>query len=72
MTTTVIYKARKKFKYDGKWLKAGDVWEPVGGKWDGHLKKNYVTVEEVEVIDDVITPVKKPVTRRRRSGTVGK
>lgn len=39
------YIVRKPFKYNGKDYQPGQVWEPVGGKWDKQIKEYYVTLE---------------------------
>lgn len=61
--TTIVYKARKKFRYGDKRLKIGDVWEPVGGKWDEYIKKYHVVAEEVP--EPGAAP--KRVTRRKKA-----
>lgn len=37
MITITEYKVRRPFKYDGKWLKVGQPWEPKGGRWDRQI-----------------------------------
>ncbi len=77
MAQLIRYIARKPFKYDGKWLKAGDEWEPVGGRFDAQIIRNKQVVidylDEPEADDDESDAPKaaRPRTRqvKRRGAT---
>ena len=59
MTQYIV--ARKAFKYDGKWLKPGDVWEPVGGRFDAQIIRNKQVV--IETINEPEPEPRKQVKR---------
>ena len=49
MAQLMQYVARKQFKYDGRWFQPGDVWEPVGGRFDAQIIRNkFVVIEEAD------------------------
>ena len=57
MAEQVKYIARQRFKYDGKWLKAGDEWKPVGARYDESIIRNrLVSTVRIE------TKASKPLT----------
>jgi hypothetical protein len=51
-----IYKAKTRFKYNGRELKRGDVWEPAGLKNDKLIERNLVRLETVQSVEQTIPP----------------
>jgi hypothetical protein len=51
-----IYKAKTRFKYAGKELQRGDVWEPSGLKNDKLIERTLVRLETVPVVEQSIPP----------------
>jgi hypothetical protein len=51
-----IYKAKTRFKYNGRELKRGDVWEPAGLKNDKLIERNLVRLERLPVLEQSIPP----------------
>jgi hypothetical protein len=51
-----IYKAKTRFKYNGKEIRRGDTWEPAGLKNDKLIERNLVRLERLPVIEQSIPP----------------
>lgn len=51
MSVTVSYKARRRFKSDGRWYEVGDSWEPTGDerKDEPLIKHRFVIKDKVTV-----------------------
>lgn len=63
MTIETVWIAKRKFKYAGKVLHRGDVWEPVGGRNDAGIKRHLVELVEREA------PERASTSRRRKKKT---
>lgn len=60
MTIETVWITKRKFKYNGKLLNRGDVWEPIGGRNDAGIKRHLVELVEREA------PEKTSTSRRRK------
>ena len=58
--TKEIYVVNRKFKYDGKLLERGDVWNPVGGQYDIKLVANGYVQAVPENLESFVEEVEQP------------
>ena len=57
------YKVKLTFKYNDKRYMPGDIWEPIGAKWDNSIKQHFVYVV------DEPSPKKKVTKRNGRTSS---
>lgn len=61
MITITEYKVRRPFKYDGKWLKVGQPWEPKGGRWDRQIINTRQVSVHTRQVEALVEETSEPV-----------
>lgn len=60
MSEMVQYRARRAFKYNGRWLKAGELWQPGGSRHDASIIRHGLVATERLPRGDAGTPNPEP------------